>query len=54
VAGAPDRRLTPSAKLAGPHPVDPLGDHDLGMLAVANLAAEDTFAALPVVSRRVV
>jgi hypothetical protein len=25
--------LTPLAKLADPHPVDPLGDHDLGMLA---------------------
>jgi hypothetical protein len=34
---AHERRLTPSAKLAGPHSVDPLGDHDLGMLAIADI-----------------
>jgi hypothetical protein len=39
--------LAPSAKLAGPYPVNPLGDHDLGMLAVADIAAEDTRTALP-------
>jgi hypothetical protein len=27
--------------------VDPFDDHDLGMLAIANLATEDTGAALP-------
>jgi hypothetical protein len=36
-----------STKLSDPHPVDPLGDHDLGMLAIANVAAEDTGATLP-------
>jgi hypothetical protein len=41
------RRLTLSAKLAGPHPINPLSDHDLGMLAIANIAAESTCAALP-------
>jgi hypothetical protein len=40
-------RLAPSAQFAGPHPVNPLGDHDLGMLAIANIAAEDTRATLP-------
>jgi hypothetical protein len=39
--------LTPSAKLDAPHPVDPLGDHDLSVLAIADIAAEDTGAALP-------
>jgi len=39
--------LTPSAKLRGPHPIDPLGDHDLSMLAIANIAAEDAGAVLP-------
>ena len=45
--GVRDRRLTPSAQFAGPHPVNPLGDHNLRMLGIANLAAEDTGAALP-------
>jgi hypothetical protein len=36
-----------STKLSDPHPVDPLGDHDLGMLAIANFAAENSRAALP-------
>jgi hypothetical protein len=44
---ARDRRFTPSAQLGGPHPVDPLGNHDLGMLAIADIAAENTRAALP-------
>jgi hypothetical protein len=35
---ARDRRLTPSAKLDDPHPINPLGDHDLGMLTIANIA----------------
>ena len=35
------------AELAGAHPVHPLGDHDLGMFAVASIAAEDTGAAPP-------
>src|ERR1700730_3703978 len=34
------------AKFAGPYPVNPLGDHDLRMLPVANIAAEHTCAAL--------
>src|ERR1700682_2164034 len=37
----------PSAKLAGPHSVNPLGNDDLGMLAIANVAAENTRAGLP-------
>jgi hypothetical protein len=37
----------PSAQLAGLHPIDPLGDDDLGVLAVANVAAENTRAAFP-------
>jgi hypothetical protein len=37
----------PSAKLADPHPVNQLGDHDLGMLAIASIAAEDAGAAFP-------
>jgi hypothetical protein len=36
-----------SAQLADPHPVNPLGDHDLRMLIIANIAPEDTCAALP-------
>jgi hypothetical protein len=39
--------LGPSAKLGGLHPVNTLGDHDLGMLAIADLAAEDSRAAFP-------
>ena len=39
--------LTPLAELADPHPVNPLADHDLGMLAIADLAAEDTGTAFP-------
>jgi hypothetical protein len=39
--------LTPSAKLPRLHPVNPLGDHDLSMLAIADVSAEDTGAALP-------
>jgi hypothetical protein len=35
------------SQFAGPHPVNPLGDHNLRMLGIANLAAEDTGAALP-------
>jgi hypothetical protein len=40
-------RLAPSAELAGPGPVNPFSDYDLRMLAIANIAAEDTGAALP-------
>src|SRR5205085_2948536 len=35
------------AKLAGSHPVDPPVDDDLGMLAIANIAAEDPGATFP-------
>jgi len=31
-----------SAELAGPHPVNPLGDHDLGMLSIADIAEENS------------
>jgi len=41
------RTVAPSAKLASPHPVDSLGDHDLGMLSIANIAAKNTRAAFP-------
>jgi hypothetical protein len=34
-------------QLADPHPVDPLGNDDLGTLAIANIAAENTSAVLP-------
>src|SRR5260221_12861403 len=34
-------------QLADPHPVDALANHDLGMLAVANVAPKDAGAALP-------
>jgi integrase len=37
----------PSAEFSGPDPVNPLGDDDLGMLAIADLAAEDSRAAFP-------
>ena len=36
-----------SGKLVATHPVDPFADHDLGMLAVADIAAESTRAAVP-------
>jgi hypothetical protein len=36
------RTVAPSAKLADPHSVDPLGDHDLGMRAVANFVWRKT------------
>ena len=39
--------LAPSAELTGPHSVNPRGDHNLRMLAIANIAAEDTRATLP-------
>jgi hypothetical protein len=39
--------LAPSAELAGSAPGNPLVDHDLGMLAIANVAAEDSQATLP-------
>ena len=36
------------SKLASPDPVNPLGDHDLGMLAIADIAAEETGPTLPI------
>ena len=39
------RPAAPSAQLADPHPVNPLGDDDLAMLAVADIAAENSRAA---------
>src|ERR1700680_3621681 len=51
ITAAPRLRCTArgdaSTKLSDPHPVDPLGDHDLGMFAVADIAAEDTGTAFP-------
>ena len=35
-----------------PDPVSPLGDHDLGVFAVANIAPENASAALPSSLRR--
>jgi len=35
------------AQLAQPYPVDPPVNHDLGMLAIANIAAEHTRATAP-------
>ena len=34
-------------QLPNPHPVDPSLDNDLGMLAIADIAAEDPGAAFP-------
>jgi len=38
----------PLFKLANPHPVDPLPDHDLGMLAIASVTAEFSVTALSI------
>jgi hypothetical protein len=35
------------AKLTAPHPVDPIADGDLGMLAVADITSEDACSAPP-------
>jgi hypothetical protein len=45
--GGRQKRLSPLSQLPNPHSIDPPVDNDLGMLAVADLAAEDAGAPTP-------